>query len=137
MKRTGYQNSNMPPVADLVSWGINLEGVKDMFIVTGHAAMRPDNSSAYFVGDAAAQTRWTLEQMEITFSQAGYTKHDIVSVNWSVDKDVTEEQSFGVFDVWQEYIADVEVKPAGGTWKRVYGLLSPEILVEIEMMLAR
>lgn len=137
MEKTSCQNPNLPPVGALISWGIDLKGVKDLCILSGHAAIKPDNAGGLFPADPVAQIRYTLEQLELTFSEAGYTKHDIVSVNWSVTKEVTDEQAFGMFQVWQDYIADVAVKPAGGTFKRVWGLLSPEIAVEIEMMLAR
>lgn len=105
--------------------------------MTGHADVKSDNSTANFPHDPVAQVRFILEQMEKTFSQAGHTKHNIVCVNWCVTKEVTDEQTKGILGAWAEYIAEVEPKPAGGTWKRIYGLISPDVMVELEMILAR
>jgi enamine deaminase RidA (YjgF/YER057c/UK114 family) len=137
MKKTGYQNDNLPNLGRWFNWGLNVENVKDLFFVTGHADVKADSSSANFPNDPVGQVKYILEQMEKTFSQAGYTKDNIVSVNWCVTKDVSYEQTLKILKVWEEYIADVETKPSGGTWKRIHGLISPDVLVELEMILAR
>jgi len=137
MNKTGYQNPNLPDLGAWFNWGLNVQDVKEFYFVTGTADVKSDNQSVNYPSDPVGQLRFILEQMEITFSQAGYTKHDIVSVNWTVTKDVTDEQTWAILDVWADYIADVKVKPAGGTWKRIYGLISPDVMVELEMILAR
>ncbi|MBP0017734.1 MAG: hypothetical protein J7647_09265 [Cyanobacteria bacterium SBLK] len=45
--------------------------------------------------------------------------------------------TLSILAIWGEYIAEVEPKPAVGTWKRIYGLISPDMMVELEIILAR
>ncbi len=122
---------------DWFTWGLNILDFKDIFFVTGTADVKQDNHSTYFPNDPVGQIKFILEQAEKTFSQAEYTKDNIVFTNWIVTKDVTEEQTFAILDVWKEYIKNVTVKPAAGTFKRIHGLISPEVMVELEFILAR
>ena len=137
MKKTGYHNENLPDLRSWFNWGLNVSDFKGIFFVTGTADVKKDNQSVNFPNDPVGQTKFILEQAEKTFSQAGYTRENIILSNWTVTKDVTEEQTFAILDVWKEYIKDVEVKPAGGTFKRIHGLISPEVMVELEFILAR
>lgn len=137
MKKTVYHNETLPDLRKWFNWGINISDFKETFFVTGTVDIQKDNHSANFPNDPVRQIKFILEQAEKTFSQAGYTKDDIIFTNWTVTKDVTEEQTWALFDVWEQYIKDVEVKPATGTFKRIHGLISPEVMVEIEFILAR
>ena len=137
MKKTGYQNDNLPNFGSWFNWGLHVEDIKDLFFVTGHSDLKPDRLQANFPNDPAAQMRFILQEMERTFSQAGYTKHNIICTNWCVTKEVTAEQTESILAIWGEYIAEVEPKPAVGTWKRIHGLISPDMMVELEMILAR
>ena len=52
-------------------------------------------------------------------------------------KDVPPEQFGPILDRLAEFFSDSEVKPAGGPWRIVHGLIDPEMLVELEFWLAR
>ncbi|MDA2934446.1 hypothetical protein MYX82_08885 [Acidobacteria bacterium AH-259-D05] len=52
-------------------------------------------------------------------------------------KDVPPEDFEGVLGVLAGFFSDVEVKPAGGTWRIIEGLISPEMLVELEFWLVQ
>jgi len=137
MKKIGYHNENLPDLRIWFNWGLNISDFKEIFFVTGTADVKKDMKSVNFPNDPVGQMKFILEQAEKTFSQAGYTKDNIIFTNLTVTKDVTEEQTFAILDVWEEYIKDVEVKPATGTFKRIHGLILPEVMVEVEFILAR
>jgi 2-iminobutanoate/2-iminopropanoate deaminase len=50
---------------------------------------------------------------------------------------VTDRQFADIANVWEEFLADVEVKPATGTLRYVPRLGMSEMMVEYEMILAR
>ena len=135
MKKTGYEHKNLTTLP-WFHWGLNVEGTKEFFFVTGQCDL-DKNGVTHHMGDPVGQAKLILNQMEETYSQAGYTRDDIVHINWCVTKEVTEEQTTGILDIWADFIKDLKVKPAGGTWKRIHGLIHPNMLVELELTLAR
>ena len=42
MKKKGYQNENLPNLGSWFNWELNIEDVKDLFLVTGHADVKPE-----------------------------------------------------------------------------------------------
>ncbi|WP_120502377.1 Rid family hydrolase [Roseovarius sp. EL26] len=135
MKRTGYEHKNLSTLP-WFHWGLNVEGAKEFFFVTGQCDYDKDSVTKH-MNDPVGQARHILQQMEETYAQAGYTRDNIIKINWCVTKDVTEVQTTEILDVWADFIKDNEVKPMGGTWKRIHGLIHPNMMVELEVVLAR
>ncbi|MFS1526287.1 Rid family hydrolase [Microbulbifer sp. 2304DJ12-6] len=135
MKKTGYEHENLK-VTPWFHWGLNVEDAREFFFVTGQCDF-DKNGVTKCMNDPVGQTRVILEQIEQTYTQAGYKRNNIIGINWCVTKGVTEEQTAEILAVWAEFIKDVEVKPAGGIWKRIEGLIHPNMLVELELTLGR
>jgi len=135
MQKTGYELEKLGTLP-WFHWGLNVEGAKDLFFVTGQCDF-DKNGVTQHLDDPVGQARVILKQMEDTFSQAGYTRDNIICINWCVTKEVTQQQTTDILDVWAEYIKELEVKPSGGTWKRIDGLIHPNMLIELELILAR
>jgi len=135
MKKTGYNTENLGQLP-WFNWGLNVSGAKDFFFVTGTCDYN-HKGVIKNPNDPIGQTKQILAYMEEVFSQAGYTKQDIVAINWCVTKDVNPAQTMAILKVWEDYIDDLEVKPSGGTWKYIHALIDPGMMVELELILAR
>jgi len=131
-----FNNKNLPDMRNVFSWGLKLTDFDEIFFVTGHADCNPDFITR-FPGDPVAQTRVILGQMKEFLEDAGYSIHNIVRTDWTFVNDVSSEQFGEIAGVWEEFLADVEVKPATGTLRYVERLGMPDMMVEYEMMLAR
>ncbi len=140
MKKTAFNTENHSEVPTF-NWGLKLEGVKELFYVTGinDCIPNPHGEGVYIAnhGDPVGQAKQMLKYMEDVFTKAGFTKEDIVYVDWVITKDVTREQAYEIVQVWIDYIADVKVKPAAGIFKCVDRLVHEGLLVEFEYTLAR
>jgi 2-iminobutanoate/2-iminopropanoate deaminase len=134
--KTALHNDQQPDLRSIFNWGLKITNFNELFIVTGHGDTRPD-FSASFPGDPVAQTRHILDQMKALIERAGYSLNDIIRHDWTFTKDVTQEQFQQIIDVWTEFLAEVEVKPANGTLRYVDRLASPEMMVEYEIIVAR
>lgn len=66
-----------------------------------------------------------------------FSVDDIVRTDWTFTNEVNSEQFSQIAELWQDLLADVEVKPATGTLRYVQRLGMPDLMVEYEMMLAR
>lgn len=131
-----FHNKNLPDMRNAFSWGLKLSNFEEIFFVTGHADCNPEFITR-FPGDPVAQTRLILAQMKDFLEEAGYTIDDIVRTDWTFVNEVNSEQFGEIARVWEEFLADVQVKPATGTLRYVQRLGMPEMMVEYEMMLAR
>lgn len=138
MKKTAYNTEHHSEVPTF-NWGLKLEDVKELFYVTGINDCIPDGENVYIShpGDPVGQTKKMLAYMEEVFTKAGFTKDDIVYVDWVITKEVTREQAYEIVGVWIDYIKDVKVKPAAGIFKCVDRLVHEGLLVEFEYTLAR
>ncbi len=136
MKIIAYNTENLQEMA-WFNWGVHLQDVKETLHVTGTCDMTSPGHVMKCPGDPVGQAKQIFEYMEEIFTKAGFTKQNIVYVDWAVTKDVTHDQAFEILQLWEAYVADLEVKPAAGIWKHVYSLIQPEMLVEFELTLAR
>ncbi|MEZ9232414.1 RidA family protein [Vibrio amylolyticus] len=134
--KQAFRNKNLPDMRNAFSWGYKLSDFDEIFFVTGHADCNPEFVTQH-VGDPVAQTRLILEQMKAFLEEAGFSINDIVRTDWTFTNDVNSEQFGEIAQVWEEYLSDVEVKPATGTLRYVQRLGMPDMMVEYEMMLAR
>jgi len=106
-------------------------------LVSGHADVKLDNSTANFPGDLIGQTKFILKQIAKSVEAAGFTLDDAIRAEITLSKEVTDEQLPELFQVLTEFVGDVAVKPAAGTLRFVERLISRECLVEIELLLPR
>ncbi|MBW3695304.1 RidA family protein [Vibrio sp. T187] len=134
--KQAYRNKNLPDMSNAFSWGLKLSDFNEVFFVTGHADCDP-NFITQHPNDPVAQTRSILAQMKDFLEEAGFSVNDIVRTDWTFTNDVTSQQFAEIAQVWEEFLLDVEVKPATGTLRYVQRLGMPDMLVEYEMMLAR
>lgn len=75
--------------------------------------------------------------MQNFLESSGYTKDDIIRIEFTMTKDVAPEKYDAIFGLFAEFFADVEVKPAAGTLRVVEALAIPGMLVEYEFWAAR
>lgn len=135
-KKQAFSNSKQADFGSILNWGLKVTDFSELFIVTGHGDLGPDLAAKY-PGDPVAQTRYILSQMQSVLEQAGYTVNDIIRTEWTLTTAVTDEQLQEIIAVWESFLATVAVKPAAGTLRFVERLVSPEMLVEYELLLAR
>lgn len=134
--KTAYPNKNAPDFSNVFNWGLKITNFTELFIVTGHGAVGADFQVRH-PGDAIGQTRDVLEQMDGLLTGAGYNKNDIIKLEVTVTKDVNPDDFEGMVGAMSEYFADIDVKPAAGTYRVVDDLAVPGMLVEYEFLLAR
>ena len=134
--KKALHNPNMPDFRQTFSWGLKLTEFDELLFVTGHSDCDPEFVTRH-PGDPVAQTRLILAQMKDFIEEAGFGVQDIVRTDWTFVNEVTSDQFAEIAAVWQEYLADVEVKPATGTLRYVPRLGMPDLMVEYEMILAR
>ncbi|UTV26597.1 RidA family protein [Photobacterium atrarenae] len=135
-KKQAFHNPHMPDFRNAFSWGLKLSEFDEIFFVTGHADCNPEFITQ-FPDDPVSQTRLILDQIDNLIQEAGFSRDDIIRTDWTFTNDVTPEQFSDIASVWEEYLADVAVKPATGTLRYVQRLGMPDMMVEYEMMLAR
>ncbi len=136
VNKQAFHNKNLPDMRNAFSWGLKLSDFKEVFFVTGHADCNPQFVTQH-PGNPVAQTRLILSQMKDFLEEAGFSVNDIVRTDWTFINDVTAEQFGEIAGVWEEFLIDVDVKPATGTLRYVQRLGMKDMMVEYEMMLAR
>jgi len=134
--KQGFHNKNLPDMRNAFSWGLKLSDFNEIFFVTGHADCNPQFITQH-PGDPVAQTRLILTQMKDFLEEAGFSIDDIVRTDWTFVNEVSGDQFGEIAAVWEEFLIDVEVKPATGTLRYVQRLGMADMMVEYEMMLAR
>jgi len=134
--KTAFNNKNLPDFSNTFSWGLKISDFNEVFFVTGHADC-DINFITQYPNDPVRQTELILGQMKQLIEDAGFTIHDIVRTDWTFVNEVNSEQFAAIAEVWQNFLTDVEVKPATGTLRYVQRLGMPDMMVEYEMMLAR
>ena len=134
--KTAVNNPKAPDLSNVFNWGLRVTDFKELFFISGHGALKPDFSVAH-PGDPVGQTRYILNEMKGLLEDNGYSMEDVVRVQSTLDKNVTDEQFHGFVEVYAEYFADVPVKPSGGTLRYVDRLAFPGMLVEFEFFVAR
>ena len=134
--KSAINNPKAPDLSQVFNWGLKVEDFTQLFFITGHGALRSDLSVVH-PDDPAAQARHILTEVKGYLEDNGYTMDDIVRVESTLAKEVTEEQFHAFVDVYAEFFADVAVKPSGGTLRYVDRLAFPGMLVEFEFLVAR
>lgn len=134
--KQALNNPHLPDFSNTFSWGLKVTEFKEVFFVTGHSDCDPNFITRY-PNDPVAQTKVILSQMKDLIEHAGYTLDDVVRTDWTMVDSVNQAQFADIAQLWQQYFAHCEVKPATGTLRYVTRLGAPDVMVEYEMMLAR
>ena len=134
--KTAVNNEKAPDFSAFFNWGLKLTDFSELFLLAGHGALGTDFQARH-PGDPAAQTRYILEDVESFLEKNGYTKHDIIRVEFTMTKDVEPAAYEEIFGIFAEFFADVEVKPAAGTLRVIEALAIPGMLVEYEFWAAK
>lgn len=75
--------------------------------------------------------------MKQFLEEAGYSVNDIVRTDWTFVNEVNDQQFADIAKIWEDFLQNVEVKPATGTLRYVQRLGMANMMVEYEMVLAR
>lgn len=134
--KTAFRNENLPDFSNAFSWGLKISDFQEVFFVTGHADCDL-NFTTQYPNNPVAQTRLILAQMKQFIEKSGFNLNDVVRTDWTFVNEVTSDDFSAIATLWEEYLVDVEVKPATGTLRYVQRLGMPNMMVEFEMMLAR
>jgi enamine deaminase RidA (YjgF/YER057c/UK114 family) len=133
-KKAAYYNDELPTLR--FPWALKISDFNGILLVSGHADVKHDNSSANFPNDLLGQTQFILKQIDKNIKAAGFSIDDAIRTEITVSKQVTDEQLPELFELLTNYVGEAKVKPAAGTMRFVERLISKQCLVEIELMLA-
>jgi len=70
-------------------------------------------------------------------SENGYSFNDLIQIQMTITKEVTDEQFGEVVEVYKGFMKGIAVLPTGGTMRVVDRLAFPGMLVEFEFMAAK
>jgi len=132
----------------LYSRGLRLSNFSELFFISGYSAASgpPDGSGPPVVeypNDAISQMQWIVESLDAYIANVPYSDgtghysvNDVIYfdlvLSSTIDGD-TREQALYYLESW---FASADTKPSTGILKMVEALASPEILVEMELILA-
>lgn len=134
--KIAVNNDNAPDFRSMFNWGLKIRDFEELFLLAGHGAHGPDYQIRH-PGDPVGQTRYILEDVETFLKQSGYSKNDIIRIEFTMTKAVDPAKYEEVFGLFAEFFADVDVKPAAGTLRVVEALAFPEMMVEYEFWAAK
>ena len=134
--KTAINNENAPDLTSMFNWGLKITNFSELFLLAGHGAVTPDMVTQH-AGDAVGQTRFILKDVQSFIEKNGYTKNDIIRIEFTMTKDVPQEAFGEIYGLFGEFFADVDVKPAAGTLRVIDALAIPGMLVEYEFWLAK
>jgi 2-iminobutanoate/2-iminopropanoate deaminase len=132
-KKVGVQNEKGADFSSVLSWGLKLTDFSELYILTGQGAVGADFRVAH-PGDPVGQVRSVLQQLDSLLVDQGYSRDDIIKIEFTATKEVRGDQLAPMMDVFGEYLAEVDVKPAWGTYRVVEALAIPGMLVEVEFL---
>ena len=134
--KTPFPHPSAPDYSAMFNWGIKLTDFSEIFLIAGLGAL--DAAGAvHHPDDAVAQTKNILDGMPGYLASAGYSKQDIIRIEFTMTKAVPPEAYDGIFGLFAEFFGDVDVKPAAGTLRVIEALAIPGMLVEYEFWCAK
>ena len=125
-----------PDYGAMFNWGVKLTDFSEIFLMAGLGAVGSDGT-VHHPEDAVAQTKDILDGIPGYLETAGYTKQDIIRIEFTMTKLVPPESYEAIFGLFAEFFADVDVKPAAGTLRVIEALAIPGMLVEYEFWCAK
>ena len=126
---------SMPDYSAVFNWGLKLRDFDELFLLAGFGAH--DAQGVIQHEDPVEQTRYILKLTDTFLDAAGYTKADIIRVEFTMVKGVLPDAFEGIFGAFGEWFGPLEVKPAAGTLRVVDALAIPGMLVEYEFWCAK
>ena len=96
-KKIAFQNKNSPDLSNMFSWGLKVTNIRELFFVTGTVALTPKFKVKH-PGDAVAQAKDILNNVDSFIKQAGYSREDIVRFNQTSTKEVKPNDSKKISD---------------------------------------
>jgi len=134
--KTAFAHPSAPDLSAIFNWGVKLTDFSEIFLIAGIGAHDSEGVIQH-TGDAVAQTQFILDGMPGYLGTAGYTKQDIIRIEFTMTKDVPPESYDAIFGHFAEFFGDVDVKPAAGTLRVIEALAIPGMLVEYEFWCAK
>ncbi len=134
--KTAFAHPSAPDYGAIFNWGVKLTDFSELFLIAGIGA-HDASGAIQHDGDPVAQTAFILDGMPGYLKSAGYTKNDIIRVEFTMTKAVSADRYEAIFGQFAGFFADVEVKPAAGTLRVIEALAIPGMLVEYEFWCAK
>lgn len=134
--KTPFAHPSGPDYSPIFNWGVKLTNFSELFLIAGIGA-HDATGAIQHEGDPVAQSKFILDGMPGYLKSAGYTKQDIVRIEFTMTKDVPPESYEPIFGLFAAFFGDVDVKPAAGTLRVVEALAIPGMLVEYEFWCAK
>lgn len=134
--KTPFAHPSAPDYSAIFNWGIKLTDFSEIYLMAGIGAHNAAGEIQH-QGDAVAQSKFILDGMPAFLEQAGYTKQDIIRIEFTMTKDVPPESYDEIFGLFAGFFGDVDVKPAAGTLRVIEALAIPGMLVEYEFWCAK
>lgn len=134
--KTAVNNPNAPDMSAFFSWGLKIRQWEELFLMTGRPAWAADGSVLH-PNDGVAQTRFILQDIENFLETNGYSKSDLVRIEFTFTKAVPPDTYPEIYALFIEFLRDVEVKPAANTLRIVDSLGLEGLCVEYEFWAAK
>jgi 2-iminobutanoate/2-iminopropanoate deaminase len=134
--KTPFPHPSAPDYGAIFNWGVRLTDFSELFLMAGIGA-HDASGAIQHPGDAVAQTKFILDGLPGYIASAGYSKQDIVRLEFTMTKAVPPESYEAIFGLFAGFFADVDVKPAAGTLRVIEALALPGMLVEYEFWCAK
>lgn len=134
--KTPFSHPSAPDFGAIFNWGIKLTDFSEIFLMAGIGA-HDATGAIQHEGDAVGQTKFILDGLPGFLSNAGYSKQDIIRLEFTMTKAVPAESYDAIFGLFAGFFADVDVKPAAGTLRVIEALAIPGMLVEYEFWCAK
>ena len=135
MSKIAVKDPNKVEVAS-INWGLKIRDFSELFLVSGYGATDAEGT-VQFPGDAAAQTEFILGRFQELIENNDYSKDNIIRYETTVTREVPASQFSGIRQATSAFMSGIAVKPTAATFRVVQALGNPEMLVELEIWLAR
>jgi enamine deaminase RidA (YjgF/YER057c/UK114 family) len=136
LKKEGLANPRLPDFSTIFNWGLKLTNIKELYFFSGIAAQKP-NFTIVHPFNYVSQTDYILNELDIFLAQNHLTRNDIVRIEFTLVKGVSQSDFNTVLERFASYFKSVQVKPAAGTLRIVDALAFPGLVVEYEVWCAR
>ena len=136
LKKTPILNPNAPDFTAIFNWGLKIQNFKELFLIAGHGA-HDSTGQIMFPDDPVAQTGYILDNFDEFLGNNGYSRKDIIRVEFTVTTEVSDSELNMILGQFAEYFAPVNIKPAAGTLRIVDALAIPGMQVEYEIWCAK
>ena len=134
--KTAVHNERAPDFRAMFNWGVKITGFSELFLLAGLGA-HDANGEIQHPGDPVGQTEHILAELADYLGRSGYTKDDIIRIEFTLTKDVKPELYNDIFGRIIGFFEEVAVKPAAGTLRVVEALAMPGMMVEYEIWAAK